>query len=1267
MKQLVVAEKPSVAKDLASCLGSFEKNEGYYESDDKIITFAVGHLVAFAEPEKMNPSWGKWSIEQLPMLPRQWQLEVLDAHKKQFALISSLMKDSRISEVVCATDAGREGELIFRLIYEKAGCKKAVKRLWLSSLTPKEIKTAYQQLKPSSAYDHLAASALSRAKADWLLGLNLSRLYALKTGMQVSIGRVQTPTLKMIVERDEKIADFQSKEFLKILASGFLPDETLIHFTCISRQVSFPKDWFDAKALTFDPSETTTLAPAVKALETKKAILLETKVTASKERPPLFYDLASLQHDANRLHHLTAHQTLQIAQDLYEKRKAISYPRTDSRHLTQEMLQTIAPILRELSASYKNILKNSITEELSSFYINPAKVTDHHAIVPVQAQPFLQTEDEKKIFDLILRRSLMPWQPDYRFETIKSLVQAGDFYFLYRGQFILEAGWKLLDPFFKKDEDIQAPKASLKQKQTITINEAALSKEKTNPPPYLTDASLLSKMVHAGRDLSDKELAHILSDKGLGTPATRAQIIESLIEKGLISRQKNSLLSTKKGRELIELVEDDIKNVALTAQWESDLKSIEEGRKSKDNFIQSIENFVCSLTEKIKAAPMQLVTHSTSQDISQTLKTIFKYDDFRSFQKEICQWVIDGHHALCVMATGSGKSLCYQLPSVQRKGTAIVVSPLIALMQDQVDKLKDLNLKAVYLHAGLSRETSRQLCIDYLNDRLDFLFVTPERLAFPGFQEFLGKKKPSLIAIDEAHCISQWGHDFRADYRQIGKFLKNFPSVPIIALTATATKQVQDDIIQQLELESCKRFICGFERDNIGIEILETSQEERLDLILDLIDQKDSRPAIIYAGTRKACESLEKKLSRYKSAVRIYHAGLSSEERSSAQDFFQSSDHPIIIATIAFGMGIDKKNVRTVIHASLPSSIENYYQEIGRAGRDGKPAKAFLLFTKNDISISEFLFELSYPDASDLEKLLLKIPSKGIHLDTLLSDVEESKKSGCIHQLKLHGCLSFAEDLIYKNTSYSLDSYKKQRVLRQNALNKMTDFALSRDHTSCRMVELVQHFGEKIKSCGICDRCLEKDHLVIKKDALSSQEIELAAHVVDILSKDNRLSNNQVFEKVQRTNRKASQKTTEQILSSLVRAGICELEKVFFKKNQNQISYFATSLNKQYKKQVQKKDLSILFLPKVTKKLLTVSQKNHSPDQNYFDVFQKLQVWRLEEAKRRGIPAFRIFSNKTLDILAKKLPKNENDLAKIEDMPVASLKLYSEKIIELLD
>ncbi len=494
-------------------------------------------------------------------------------------------------------------------------------------------------------------------------------------------------------------------------------------------------------------------------------------------------------------------------------------------------------------------------------------------------------------------------------------------------------------------------------------------------------------------------------------------------------------------------------------------------------------------------------------DLTSLLQTTFGFPSFRANQEAVCRAATDGRDVLLVMPTGAGKSLCYQLPAIARGGTALVVSPLIALMDDQAAKLSAHGLRVARIHSGLSRDDARQSCRDYLDGALNFLFIAPERLRVPGFPEMLARRKPSLIAIDEAHCISAWGHDFRPDYRTLGEHLPALRPAPILALTATATPTVQQDIVAQLQLQNPALFIHGFRRSNLAIEVVEMSKPRRHAFTTSLLRDPAARPAIVYAPSRKASEELAAELNRTirpgapfvaSSATSggdlpvaaAYHAGLEPSVRERVQHAFQSGKLEVVVATIAFGMGIDKADVRTVVHTALPASVEAYYQEIGRAGRDGKPSRTVLLHSYADRKMHEFFLERDYPPASDLARVAQVLTAESdpeaflmpeplaqrlkMDLDSFNKAAEKLIAQG-VATIDLAGNIRLSHAARRTGSGASPQSwragYEAQIAFRRAQLDRMAAFA---ETQQCRMTAIIRHFGDTTdahRPCGACDFC----------------------------------------------------------------------------------------------------------------------------------------------------------------------------------------------------
>lgn len=465
-------------------------------------------------------------------------------------------------------------------------------------------------------------------------------------------------------------------------------------------------------------------------------------------------------------------------------------------------------------------------------------------------------------------------------------------------------------------------------------------------------------------------------------------------------------------------------------------------------------------------------------NLNELLITRFGLKSFRPHQAEVCEAVASGRDALLVMPTGAGKSLCFQVPGIARGGTTLVISPLIALIDDQVSRLRKQGFKAEGLHGGMGREALREISFRYLKGDLDFLFVAPERFAVPRFPEMLLKRKPALIAVDEAHCISHWGHDFRPDYRLIGERIRDFRPLPVIAMTATATAEVQDDIVRQLGLEGELRSIHGFWRSNIAIEVIESSPDERIDLIARVLSDEAQRPAIVYAPTRKKAEEIAAGL---KGDFRVahYHAGLEPSERERVQKEFLSGKLEAIVATVAFGMGIDKADIRAVIHAALPASVEGYYQEIGRAGRDRKPSRALLLYSRADEQTVRYLYGLNYPEPSVLERVMAKVPGReeqAVSPDVLLEKcrMDQSELNAAVQRLLSLGAVRQDATRNLLKSQAGANWKKPYEALRSHASAKIEGMIRFTESKGCRMASLVKYFGdieESAKKCGHCDAC----------------------------------------------------------------------------------------------------------------------------------------------------------------------------------------------------
>ena len=584
---LIIAEKPSVARDIAKVLNCQNKGEAYYYNDKYMVSWALGHLVALCEPQEIDEKYKKWRKENLPIIPDNIPTKVLPKTGKQYNILKKLMNDSGTSRIICATDAGREGELIFRLIYEKAKCTKPFDRLWVSSMTDKALKDGFANLAPSSKYDNLYKSAMLRAQADWLVGMNATRAFTLRYGVLLSLGRVQTPTLTILVKRKEEIANFVKEEYYTVKADFG----------------DFNGSWFDINAndeKTSQRIKTQDLAKAiVKKVSGKDAQVISITKEKKRELPPLLYDLTSLQREANRMLGLTAKKTLSLAQSLYEKRKYITYPRTDSKYLSEDMLPVVSNTLDKLPKEYAGLVSKikrvSGSVRQSKRVFDASRVTDHHAIIPTDTHASLDklSNDERALFDIIARRFLAVFYEPYEYESVKAILVCENEHFKSIGKSIINLGWRETNK--NQNKEIILPELS--EGDFRKIVSARSKKEETKPPQNHTDASLLAGMENAGKIIEDEELQEQMKGSGIGTPATRAAIIERLIKVKYVKRQGRFLIATDKGEQIIKAAPYELTSPEMTGKWEKALSQIAAGRQDGTRFLNGIQNLTRYLVD----------------------------------------------------------------------------------------------------------------------------------------------------------------------------------------------------------------------------------------------------------------------------------------------------------------------------------------------------------------------------------------------------------------------------------------------------------------------------------------------------------------------------------------------------------------------------------------------------------------------------------------------------------------------------------------------
>jgi DNA topoisomerase-3 len=615
-KTLIIAEKPSVGRDLVRALpGTFAKHEGYLESDEHVVTWAVGHLVQLAEPDEYDPKYKKWRMADLPIIPDHFKLVVRDERsRKQMTVISKMLRRDDVSEVINACDAGREGELIFAWTFEKAGSKKPVQRLWLSSMTLSATKEAFSRLRPGSEMALLEQAARSRSEADWIVGMNATRAATIRLRSSfdgaVSLGRVQTPTLAIVARREEEIRAFKPEPYWLVDAL-FEPvaGESGRQYNGRFHAGTQPRLATAAEA-----------DAIVEAVRGRQGEITKLEKTTRREKAPLLYDLTSLQRDANTRFGFSARRTLAAAQRLYEEHKALTYPRTSSRFLSSDMAAEIKPTaalvgsVREYAAAAKYVTDLDVLP--LARVINDAKVTDHHAIIPTRSEHRIDkmSDDDKRVYDMVVRRFLAAFHPDAVFENTRLETTVGEHIFRTSGRVLMESGWRsaygeggLDDRTAEADDDAggsqQLPK--LAKGETVDTREVAAEEKVTQPPRRYSDASLLGAMETAGKLVDDDDMREAMKDSGIGTPATRAAIIERLIDVLYIERDGRALVCTEKGLSVIRLLGDHaLTSPSMTGNWEHRLTRIEHGEELRETFMHDIALFadetVTELDAKLK-------------------------------------------------------------------------------------------------------------------------------------------------------------------------------------------------------------------------------------------------------------------------------------------------------------------------------------------------------------------------------------------------------------------------------------------------------------------------------------------------------------------------------------------------------------------------------------------------------------------------------------------------------------------------------------------
>ncbi|WP_298824169.1 DNA topoisomerase III [uncultured Planococcus sp.] len=657
MKSIVLAEKPSVARDIARVLGCEQKGNGYLEGKQYIVTWALGHLVTHAQPEQYDNDFKEWKMDTLPIIPKPFKLVPIKQSMKQFNAVKSQLQRGDVKDVIIATDAGREGELVARWILEKTNTRKPVKRLWISSVTDKAIKDGFNNLKDGKAYENLYAAAVARAEADWVVGINATRALTVKYNAQLSTGRVQTPTLAMIAEREQQIRNFQPKPYYGMQA---ITDKAAFTWTDGNSTQSFDKDKVDQL---FN-----------KLQNTHEGTVKDIKITPKRQPAPPLFDLTELQKEAYKRYSWSAKETLNTLQNLYECYKIVTYPRTDSKHLTSDMRDTLKDRVKAVQMGpYRSlaamILKNPVAPQKG--VIDDAKVSDHHAIIPTEETPPLHdlSDKEHKLYDMIVKRFLAVFYPQYEYDQTTVKLTAGGETFQAKGNTIRNEGWKRVYKDEGDDNDTTLP--PFENGQKLAIKGIALTDGKTKPPAFFNEGTLLGAMENPAQFMSgeSKELIQTLGETGgLGTVATRADVIDKLFNTFLIEKKGKDLTITSKGRQLLELVPEDLKSPKLTADWEQQLTKIAKGQLKKEEFIKEMIVFAEKSVSDIKKSDKKFkhdnITGKMCPDCGKPLLEV----NGKRGKMNVCQDRDCGYKKNVAMQTNARCPNCHKKLEMQGEG-----------------------------------------------------------------------------------------------------------------------------------------------------------------------------------------------------------------------------------------------------------------------------------------------------------------------------------------------------------------------------------------------------------------------------------------------------------------------------------------------------------------------------------------------------------------------------------------------------------------------
>ncbi|WP_033543275.1 DNA topoisomerase III [Planococcus sp. CAU13] len=657
MKSVVLAEKPSVARDIARVLGCSQKGNGFLEGKQYIVTWALGHLVTHAQPEQYDNDFKEWKMENLPILPKPFKLVPIKQSMKQYNAVKAQLSRGDVKDVIIATDAGREGELVARWILEKTNTRKPVKRLWISSVTDKAIKDGFNNLKDGKAYENLYQAAVARAEADWVVGINATRALTVKYNAQLSTGRVQTPTLAMIAEREQQIRNFQPKPYYGMQA---ITNEAAFTWTDGNSTQSFDKEKIDRLFHKLD--------------STHEGTITDIKITPKKQPAPPLFDLTELQKEAYKRYGWSAKETLNTLQNLYERYKIVTYPRTDSKHLTSDMKDTLKDRIKAVQTGpYRplaaTILKSPVAAQKG--VIDDAKVSDHHAIIPTEENPPLHelSANEHKLYDMIVKRFLAVFYPQYEYDQTTVKLTAGGETFQAKGNTVRNEGWKRIYNDDDEEDDSKLP--PFEKGQTLNIKGISLTEGKTKPPAFFNEGTLLGAMENPAQFMAgeSKELIRTLGETGgLGTVATRADVIDKLFNTFLIEKKGKDLTITSKGRQLLELVPEDLKSPKLTADWEQQLTKIAKGQMKKNEFMKEMVLFAEKSVSDIKKSDQKFkhdnVTGKMCPDCGKPLLEV----NGKRGKMNVCQDRECGYKKQVAMLTNARCPNCHKKLEMQGEG-----------------------------------------------------------------------------------------------------------------------------------------------------------------------------------------------------------------------------------------------------------------------------------------------------------------------------------------------------------------------------------------------------------------------------------------------------------------------------------------------------------------------------------------------------------------------------------------------------------------------